>query len=427
MRWVSALTMLGEFVYVSGLKLFSAGLSLASTFNKKAALAVSGRKETWTKIQALDDDPTRPVVWFHCASLGEFEQARPVIEAYKAVKPEVRILLTFFSPSGFEIRKNYPVADVVCYLPIDGESAMKRFVLGVRPKLAVFAKYEFWHYTYLHLQEEHVPIVVISALFRPEQVFFQSYGRFARRILRRVTMIFVQNESSAELLRGIRLKGITVAGDTRFDRVAQGLAQKRELPWLAQFKGHDLLFVGGSVWVADIELLYYALNSLAGKVKMLLAPHELDEPTFAHLKQVFKHQVATYSSLEGKSVPNDVVLVWVDQIGMLSDMYHYADMAYVGGAFSKGLHNILEAAAAGIPVMYGPGDTKHPEADDLANAGGGVIVKDATIIDKLLHQWLEDPTVRQKMGAASAKFVQDNTGATQRIMDYLSKISLGNE
>ncbi len=367
----------------------------------------------------------------HCASLGEFEQGRPVLESLRRQHGErLRILLTFFSPSGYEVRRNWPGADWVFYLPLDSAPNAARFLDIVRPVAAIFVKYEFWHYYLTALQRREVPTFLIAAALRPEQVFFKPWGGFFRQMLHRFTRIFPQNEPTAERLRQIGYSAITVAGDPRFDRVRGTAVENRRLSIVDDFVStKEPVLVIGSAWPADLAALAPAIARHAATLKVIVAPHEVGAPDIAAVEAAFTDQLTirySQAAAQAAGTPDERAVTQellaacrvliIDNVGMLSALYNYATVAYVGGAFGKGLHNVLEAAVFGAPVLFGPRIGRFPEATALIGAGGAASVASADALDTQLTQWLTDDTARLRAGAAAAAYVYTNAGATALIL-----------
>lgn len=403
-------------------------MRLAAVFNPKARRWVQGRHELLTCLSA-ELPPLiqgRPVAWFHAASLGEFEQGRPVIEAFRARYPDYFIFLTFFSPSGYEVRKNYAQADFITYLPNDTPAHARRLVELLRPELAFFIKYEFW-YNYLHeLRRAGAVVLSFSALFRPNQLFFKPYGGFYRRLLNYFDHILVQNEESADLLLRIGYKRVTVAGDTRFDRVGQIAAAARDLPEIAAFvQGLPCLIVG-SAWEADRAVIVPALNQLKSELKVIIAPHEINEAGLARWEETLTGKALRYSAYKSGGFDQEAAKTFqyllVDNIGMLSSLYRYGQLAYIGGAFGQGLHNILEAATFGLPVLFGNKRYhKFREAVELVAQGGALAVADAPEFQKELENLLQNPVERSRLGAIGRTYVRSHTGATATVMRCVEK------
>lgn len=406
----------GLLLYILATNLYFDLLKIIAPFHKKANLYVTGRKHLLEKIEEeLVSDP-KDKCWFHCASLGEFEQARPVMEAFKKQKPELAIVLTFFSPSGYEVRKNTPLADYVFYLPNDNARNAQRVIAAINPVVAIFTKYEFWYFYISKLYKLKIPLVLISARFRKEQIFFQWYGAFYSRILQMFHFIFTQDENSIDLLQRNGIANCKKAGDTRFDRVAQTAATAAAIDKIEAFKAQKLLLVAGSSYAAEEEMLAYAISNLNGELKVLIAPHEINETRLLNIEKTFKVSgTQRYSSFDAGKQAGVLIM---DNIGMLAAAYKSADIALVGGGFgTKGLHNILEPATFGVPVIYGPlNHDKFPEATELLHAGGGFIVSDNASMLALLSDFYASADKRKSAGKLAQSYVQNNQGATDLIM-----------
>lgn len=408
--------MISKIIYIAGLQVYKLVLHLVAPFNIKAKQMVDGRRE-WKTNLAKQLNGRTGFVWFHCASLGEFEQGRPVIEAYKATKPDAKILVTFFSPSGYEIRKNYAGADVVAYLPFDSRRNARLFLDMVQPEKAVFVKYEYWYYFLSGLNQRKVPTYLISAIFRPAQPFFRWYGGFYRKMLTRFTQMYVQNEDSAVLLRSIRADNFEVAGDTRFDRVMQVAQTAKKVDVVEAFANGKPLMVAGSTWPQDETLLLAFIKNYSGDYKFVLVPHEVTPSHIAALERMIAVPYALFSKEDALIADKNVLVI--DTIGLLSSAYRYANIAYIGGGFGVGIHNTLEAATYGIPVLWGPNYLKFHEAIGLAQAGGGFPVNDIGALTKVLNQLLNDNALRIHAGEAARCFVQNNGGATDKVLKAL--------
>jgi len=348
-------------LYNLGILIFSALAHLVAPFNTKAKLWVEGRKN-WEKKITDKIKPGDRTMWIHCASLGEFEQGRPVIEAIKKEIPGIKVVLTFFSPSGYEIRKNYAGADCIIYLPSDTTGNSSKFIKLVNPEFVIFVKYEFWSNYISAVYENSIPLYLVSGIFRPSQSFFKWYGSFFRKMLRKFEKIYVQDQRSQELLKSIGLTNSEVAGDTRFDRVKQLTGTARDIPQLEQFRGKERMFLAGSSWKPDEEIIARYINSSPDKMKWVFAPHEIDLPHIERLEKLFTVKVVRFSRFDDNSADARVLII--DNIGMLSSAYKYAYIAAIGGGFGKGIHNILEPACWGIPVLFGPKYKKFKEAVD---------------------------------------------------------------
>jgi len=403
--------------YNIGIYLFSALTYLISPFNTKISLWVKGRTNWVEKIR----DKIKPgdhTIWIHCASLGEFEQGRPVLEAIKSERPEFKIVLTFFSPSGYEIRKNYSHADCIIYLPVDTPGNAVKFVTLVNPEYAIFVKYEFWNNYISALYNKNIPVYMVSAIFRPGQHFFKWYGSFFRGILKKFEKIFVQDQNSLNLLESIGLKNGLLTGDTRFDRVVQIAGASKDIPQLEQFRGDEKLFLAGSSWKQDEEIISQYINRLPDKMKWVFAPHEIDKPNIERLEKLFKVKSVRFSEFNQSSADARVMII--DNIGMLSSAYKYAYIAAIGGGFGKGIHNILEPACWGIPVMFGPDHKKFKEAVDLINEKGAMTFNSFSDFSDILDKWLSDELFYLKSAKTAGNYICKNAGATSIIMQAIS-------
>lgn len=413
-------------LYTLSILLYRAAIGIAAWFLPKARLWVNGRRNWQQNLAAKLAGSNAPIIWMHCASLGEFEQGRPILEALRKEKPGHRLLLTFFSPSGYEVRKNYAGADIICYLPADTPANARRFAELVKPQAAIFIKYEFW-LNHLHeLRARKVPHMLVAGIFRPSQAFFKPWGGVFRTALHGYSHVFVQDEQSEKLLRGIGLTRLSRGGDPRFDRVADIAAQPRSIPVAEAFTANANVFVAGSTWPADEQLLIPALAPFFGKQwKLLIAPHELGE---THLQQIEKllhahiqpESVLRYSAATPETAAAAQVLI-IDNIGMLSALYGFGKAAYIGGGFGKSIHNTLEAAVWNIPVVFGPKHRKFNEALGLLSCGGGFAVTDAASLSAILHKLLGNADYSTQAGRKAGQFVQQHKGATQLALSMLQK------
>lgn len=407
-------------LYTAGIHLYNGLLRLASLRNRKARLMLRGRRETMARVRAARREGER-WVWVHAASLGEFEQGRPLMERIAAEHPEVKIALTFYSPSGYEVRKNYAGAHLVAYLPADTPRAMRRFIDALRPELAVMVKYEFWGNCLRELSRREIPVLLISAIFRESQLFFKPWGGWYRSMLHRFSHIFVQDDASRRLLAGIGVTAVTVAGDTRFDRVTDIMRTVRDIPALdALTSGKTrLTMIFGSSWEADEQVYFPWLREAAGEVKAVIAPHEFDAARLETMRKALAPlRVLLLSEIAdkpGSAADADVLII--DCFGLLSSAYAYASVAYVGGGFGTGIHNINEAAVYGIPVVYGPRHEKFLEARELAEAGGGFSIDGRASFERLMDSrtGLLNTAVRKKAGAAAGAYIRSKLGATDKI------------
>ena len=445
-------------MYNIAIYIYLIGVAIGSLFNKKIKKMWRGEREA---VDLLKEkvDPTAKYVWFHAASLGEFEQGRPLIEQLRATHPEYKILLTFFSPSGYEVRKNYEGADIVCYLPLDTIRNARRFLRAVHPVMAFFIKYEFW-YNYLHiLRHRGVPVYSVSSIFRPGQVFFKWYGRNYAKVLHCITHFFVQNEVSLQLLKGIGIDEATVVGDTRFDRVLQIKEQSKELPIVEAFKGingkgdackgalsedackRDLskdackdglsedackgdlsengckgckVFVAGSSWQPDEDIFIRFFNDHPDW-KLIIAPHVIGEDHLAYILDKLQMKAVRYTQATEQSAAEARCLI-IDCFGLLSTIYRYGEIAYVGGGFGVGIHNVPEAAVWGVPVLFGPNNKRFQEAQDLLACKGSFEVTDYDSFNTIISRLISDDKFRHQCGEASANYVKSRSGATDIIM-----------
>lgn len=436
-------------MYNIAIYIYLIGVAIGSLFNKKIKKMWRGEREA---VDLLKEkvDPTAKYVWFHAASLGEFEQGRPLIEQLRATHPEYKILLTFFSPSGYEVRKNYEGADIVCYLPLDTIRNARRFLRAVHPVMAFFIKYEFW-YNYLHiLRHRGVPVYSVSSIFRPGQVFFKWYGRNYAKVLHCITHFFVQNEVSLQLLKGIGIDEATVVGDTRFDRVLQIKEQAKELPIVEAFKGINgkgdackdelsedackgalsedackdnlsengckgcKVFVAGSSWQPDEDIFIRFFNDHPDW-KLIIAPHVIGEDHLAYILDKLQMKAVRYTQATEQSAAEARCLI-IDCFGLLSTIYRYGEIAYVGGGFGVGIHNVPEAAVWGVPVLFGPNNKRFQEAQDLLACKGSFEVTDYDSFNTIISRLISDDKFRHQCGEASANYVKSRSGATDIII-----------
>ncbi|MEP7165738.1 MAG: glycosyltransferase N-terminal domain-containing protein [Ferruginibacter sp.] len=398
------------------LLLYSAGIRIVSPWNEKARRWIKGRLEFPT---ACFEEKT---IWMHCASLGEFEQGRPLLEEIKKRYPSYKVLLSFFSPSGYEVMKNYPGADLVFYLPMDNMSNAKKLIGNLNPALVLWVKYEYWYYYLTELKQRNIPVLLVSGIFRKSQPFFKWYGSIWKKMLSRFDWFFLQDEESIALLASIGIKDNTmIAGDTRFDRVIAIAEKKEPVDHIKTFIANDRVLVAGSTWEEDeIELLHFVKANPA--IKFIIAPHEIHESNLADVKKEFKNPLL-YSELSIKNnLPEDMHVLIIDNIGMLSRLYQYADVAYVGGGFgSEGVHNVLEAAVYGKPVVFGPVYEKFSEAKGLVECGGGITVSGPLQLEAVLGNLFHDREALTKSSVAAKDFVYNNKGATGKIFEHIQR------
>ncbi len=415
-------------LYRLGIALYLLVLHVLSLFNTKAKQFTGGRKSqgpVFDELLSVREER----VWFHFPSLGEFEQGQPVLELYKAKYPDIKIVVTFFSPSGYENRKNYPLANYVLYLPLDGRKRSLKTIAAINPRFAVFTKYDFWYYYFFYLNRQKRGLYVISAIFRPGQVFFKPWGALFRRLLSYATWLFVQDKASSELLKQIGIKQVAVSGDTRFDRVLELAAAPKSFPAVAAFcAGSTGILVAGSTWPADEDLLkHLVLDDAARNWKFIIAPHELSRISRPGFLDGFKAEsIAYYSELvcedgvKQQSVNGTRILV-IDNIGMLSSLYAYGHIGYIGGGFGSGIHNILEAGAAGIPVLIGPNYTRFKEAREMVKMGGALAVKDTPSLS-VAFKTLADKAEYITRGNIFKDYIASHAGASARILAKIAEL-----
>lgn len=413
------------FLYNIFIQLYYSLIYLFSFFNTKAKLFVEGRKLVFKELATYLKDKQAPLAWFHCASLGEFEQGRPVIEAFKTHFPSYQILLTFFSPSGYEVKKNDVIADIICYLPIDTAKNAEKFLQITQPKIAFFVKYEFWYHFIYQTHQHNVPIILFSAIFRAEQIFFNPYFTFFRNLLKKFTHIFVQNQTSLMLLQNIDIEQVSLSGDTRFDRVWAIKEANREIPIANIFKNGEKLMIVGSSWKEDISVISKALQHFPYPIKLIIAPHEINENTLQYIEnQFFYRKVIRFSqakSLNNTQESANFDLLLIDNVGMLSALYRYGEYAFVGGGYAQGLHNILEPAVFGMPIFFGNlAYQKFSEATQLEKLGVAFPIKKAEDLKNKLIFFIENQQAKKKIDTECISFVKENLGSTDKILAYLT-------
>ena len=395
-------------------------LIIVAFFNKKIRLFVNGRKGIFEKLES-HFKTTDKVIWFHCASLGEFEQGRPIIESCKSKFKDHKILVTFFSPSGYEIRKDYADANLVTYLPLDTKYNAKKFLQVVNPRIAIFVKYEFWPNLLRALKTKKTETILISGNFRTNQAFFKWYGSWMNKSLKSFSHFFVQNSLSQQLLNKNGFKNVTVSGDTRFDRVNDIKEQNNILDFAAEFKDNKTTLVAGSTWAKDEEHIVNYINVFANdEQKFIIVPHNIEVKEIEKLKERISKKAVLFSEKEAIDLSNYQVLI-IDTIGLLSKVYNYADIAYVGGGFGAGIHNILEPATFGIPIIIGPNYEKFHEAKELVELGACKVIKSREDLNLVLGNFFNDTYERKEKGKIAGKFVMVNTGATKKIVTYLEQ------
>lgn len=416
------------FLYNLGIHLFKLGLQLASPFNPKAKLWLEGRRN-WqvnlrNKVEVLK---LENAIWFHCASLGEFEQGRPVIEKIKKENPRQKVVLTFFSPSGYEIQKNYPFADLVTYLPHDTTSNAKAFLSILKPKLAIFVKYEFWLNYLFELERKEIPAFLISTVIKKHQSFFKWYGGNFRRALKTYKTVYTQDVHSIKLLRVLKVGTGVLAGDTRFDRVLQICSSPKQIKEIEDFAKDSFVIIAGSSWQKDEDYLiesYVQLKEKHPHLKLIIAPHEIDKKNIDRLKNLlYKNQLPFHLFSDNPPAYTDSILV-VNAIGFLSSIYQYGTVAFIGGGFTNGIHNILEPTVYGLPVLFGPNYKKFNEAFEVIDLNAGFVVNDANELTKQLSTLIEDKKVLPESSRLAKNYVLKNSGATHKIVEDLKSYLL---
>ncbi len=396
---------------------------LISSKNAKARQWVAGRKNIFQLLESAFSNNQEKVIWIHCSSLGEFEQGRPIIEAIKKKEPSHKILLTFFSPSGYEVRKDYPGADWIFYLPMDSSIHAKKFYAIVRPSLIIFVKYEFWYYYLNEARQRSIPLLLISGIFREDQPFFKWYGSFHKQMLECFTYLFVQNESSAALLNSIGFKdNIAICGDTRFDRVLDIAEQFTAIELIEKFIQNDQVIVAGSTWTEDDEELDHFANTHP-EIKFIIAPHDIDEERIEECLSLYTNSIL-YSAIINTGTDDETIdgknVLIIDNVGMLSRLYKYASICYVGGAFGDdGVHNVLEAAVYSKPVVFGPEYDKYFEAIELIDADAAFSIDNALEAEAVFDQLLKDEDLYKRMSSNAGQYVRSKAGATEKIMNYI--------
>ncbi|MCX6209409.1 MAG: 3-deoxy-D-manno-octulosonic acid transferase [Bacteroidetes bacterium] len=407
------------------IQLYSFVANVLSIKNNKARKWVDGRKSIFDKLTEAFDGNTSKVIWVHCASLGEFEQARPVIEQFvtsKEDKNDTKILLTFFSPSGYEIQKNYDKVDWVFYLPIDTKKNAVLFYQIVKPFLIIFVKYEFWYHYFATAKNLKIPLVLVSGIFRNHQPFFRWYGSLHRTMLSCIHHFFLQNQQSKDLLASINIsKNVTVSGDTRFDRVLQIASNALSISSIEQFIGNSQVIVAGSTWTEDDEEIDHFAN-INPSLKFIIAPHEINTERLSECLTLYKNSVL-FSNINNIKANTNVIII--DNVGMLSSLYKYATISFVGGGFGgDGVHNVLEPAVYGKPVVFGPVYDKFIEANDLVETGGAIVVESALEFERVMNDLLNDTDYYNSCCRSSKEYVLSKTGATNTIVDYLTQHNL---
>ena len=395
---------------------------LISPFNEKAKYWVEGQQKVWEEISLLSSQVKGPIIWVHCASYGEFEQGLPIISALKKSYPTHQIWVTFFSPSGYLHQKHHPDVDFVSYLPLDSPTSATRWMQMVQPKCILFIKYEFWYYYLKQAADQKIPTFLVSAIFRPDQIFFKFYGGFYRTMLPLFTGILVQDFTSKTLISPLlKHAHLAISGDTRFDRVLDIVAAKESIDWISRL-AHVETIVAGSTWEQDHVMIESILGTW-DRCNWIIVPHHVDAASIKTCQSHFPNSICLSEWLTQSNTMEKPMVLIVDQIGLLSHLYQYANIAYIGGGFTKdGIHNVLEAAVFGKPVIWGPNDSKYQEAIGLRNTSGGIKIKNAKGLNKILEKLFNDATFSKATGDAAVKYVQDHAGATQKTIDCIKQI-----
>ena len=403
--------------YYLGIQLYRLSIKIAARFNDKAYEWVNGRKKlapVWKKLKNIQEQR----IWVHCASLGEFEQGKPLIEALKEAYPEYKIVLTFFSPSGYQVRKNTPIADYVFYMPLDGPSASRRFIKAIQPKMVFFVKYEFWYFYGRYLAKKKIPFFCVSAIFRENQVFFKWYGGFFKQMLMRYNHLFVQDQASLKLLYKNAISKVTVAGDTRFDAVCKIASEHKHIEKIEAFKSNKKLIVVGSSWKSDMHVIEKWIDAVGNDFSFVIVPHEIKEEEINDIESKYNGLAIRYSKAEGVMLADYKILI-IDNVGLLSRIYRYADYVYIGGGFGVGIHNILEAAVYGAPIFFGPNHKKFNEAVELVKLKSAFAVNDGNELLSIFNDLDTDVVKYNQLLETNKKFVETRKGATAIIVDYL--------
>lgn len=408
------------FLYNLSIAFYNLSILITSLFNEKARQWVKGRKNIWDQI-ALKINPADKKAWFHVSSLGEFEQGRPLIEEFKKKYPGIKILLTFFSPSGYEVRKKYEYADYVFYLPSDTPSNSRRFLKMVNPSIVFFVKYDFWFNYIRCIGENKIPLLFASSIFRKSQHFFKWYGWWFRKRLKYVTHFFVQDTSSEDLLKSIGISQVSVCGDTRFDRVFSISRNVKAFPDIQKFcEGSDVI-IAGSTWPPDEDLLISLIHSGKTPYKLIIAPHEVHKDHINEIVSKLKVPYLLYSEISSKDTSDKKVLI-IDCIGILSHVYQYGCIGYIGGGFGEGIHNIQEPATFGMPVIFGPQNSnKFREAIDLIKEGGAFLIKNGDDLMNIMQKFIDHPEDLKKSSEISKDYIKRNMGATEKILQQVNK------
>jgi len=411
-----------ELLYNLFLWTYRLAIHLVSPWNDKARRWLEGRKGLIEKIRQALETETAPIIWMHCASLGEFEQGRPVLELLKGKYPQYKFFITFYSPSGYEVRKNYEGADYVFYLPMDSPVRSKQFIQIVNPVFVLWIKYDYWYYYLQALKDRKIPLVLVSSIFRKDHVFFRWYGGLQRKMLLAFSHFFVQTEGSVDRLEKVGIvSNVTVSGDTRFDRVIEIAEQFERIPLIEHFCGKSPVIVAGSTWLEDEEEIDHYANANPG-IKFIIAPHEIDENRLKEIEALFESSVrfSELGEMDKKQISPNVLII--DNIGMLSRLYRYASISYVGGGFGDdGVHNVLEAAVYGKPVVFGPVYDQYIEAVELVGSGGGFSIENALEVEELFSRLLSNSSEYTQASEASREYVYSKRGATEKIIQVIQE------
>jgi 3-deoxy-D-manno-octulosonic-acid transferase len=402
-------------IYKIGIGLYLFLVIIAAPFHIKARRWLNGRQGIWRKIRE-NINPGDKVIWIHCASLGEFEQGRPVIEELRRRLSDRKLLLTFFSPSGYELRKNYEGVDCVIYMPLDTRFNAWRFINLVKPEMVFFIKYDFWYYFLRTLRKKKIPVYLVSAKFRRDQVFFKWYGKWYRNVLKFFEILFVQNDESRRILGVIGIKNVIVAGDTRFDRVFNISKNSVEYPWIEPFSTNKTVIIAGSTWEKDEQILIEYINQSGPETRFILAPHEISEKKLVGLIELIEHRTVRFTDNDKSSYKNAKVLI-VDTIGHLSSLYNYGNIAYIGGGFGKGIHNILEAATYGLPVIFGPNYKKFLEAVEMVEMKAAYSITNIEELKKVIDQFINNEKLLASCSQTALHYIKSRLGATNTILD----------
>lgn len=406
-------------IYNIGIRIYYVLVLIVSLFNKKARFWISGRKGCLKNIQSQIEQG-KDYAWFHVSSLGEFEQGRPIMESLKEQYPDIKIVLTFFSPSGYEIRKNYSGADIISYLPLDTKRNAKHFVKTINPKWTFFVKYEYWYHFLKQVHLSGSKLYLVSGIFREKQLFFKKHGGWYRRMLHWFDHLFVQNQESLELLSSIDVNNVSVTGDTRFDRVSQIAHKSKNIEIAENFSDNSTVIVCGSTWEPDENILIDYINNTNHNIKLIIAPHEIKEEKIASIIDKLKVKTTRYSNAKPEELGNCRVLI-IDNIGMLSSLYKYGQVAYIGGGFGSGIHNTLEAAVYSIPVIFGPNYKRFQEAVALINLKGAFAIKSGSELNTILDNLITDNELIGKASLAAGNYVKSQTGATKEVIEFIRR------